>query len=135
MNYGLSGIKLLLVEDNEINRDMAVELLNTQGVLTEIAKNGLEAVQKIEEDYKGNKYHLVLMDLQMPVMNGFEATKIIRKKNKSLPIIAMTSCALKDNLKECLSVGMNDYLMKPLEPAFFFTVIRNWVYKDKSIIL
>ena len=113
----LAGKKILLVEDNELNAEIAEEILSRQGMHVDIAENGkkcLEILDEKTEDY----YDLILMDVQMPVMNGYEATKAIRKSNKhyaTIPIIAMTANAFEEDKEQALQVGMNAHVAKPLD--------------------
>ena len=111
------GKSLLLVEDNELNREIAVEILNKYGFLVDTAENGAEAVEKIKNSNPGG-YNLVLMDVQMPVMNGYEATKQIRALNNpelaKITIIAMTANAFDEDRKKALECGMNGFLSKPI---------------------
>ncbi|WP_084254069.1 response regulator [Methylobacter marinus] len=111
--YETKGAKLLLVEDNNINQQVAKEILEQEGFEVVIATDGLDAVQKI----RTNRVDAVLMDLQMPVMDGYEATRIIRSEPQfdDLPIIAMTAHAMGDVKDKCLSVGMNGYVVKPID--------------------
>lgn len=120
----LTGIHLLLVEDNEINMQVARELLGKIGVTITAASNGQKAVEIVKE----KKIDGVLMDLQMPVMDGYAATLAIRSYPElaNLPIIAMTANAMADDRKRCLAVGMNDHIAKPIKPAKLYeTLIRN----------
>ena len=126
-NYKLSGISVLLVEDNEINQQIAIELLESQGITVDIATNGVEAVHKIANMPFEMPYNIVLMDLQMPEMDGFEATRVIRKKEKKLPIIAMTARAMLEERQKCFDVGMNDHVSKPIDPDILFTTISRWI--------
>ena len=111
------GKSLLLVEDNELNREIAVEILNKYGFLVDTAENGAEAVEKIKNSEPGG-YNLVLMDVQMPVMNGYEATKQIRALNDpelaKITIIAMTANAFDEDRKKALECGMDGFLSKPI---------------------
>ena len=110
--HDLSNLKILLVEDNEFNRFVATSTLTRCKCNVSEAYNGQEAVAKVTE----NKYDLILMDLQMPIMDGFEATIAIRKKlGLTIPIIALTANAFKSELEECINVGMNGYVTKPFE--------------------
>lgn len=111
--YITKGKKLLLVEDNDINQQVAKEILEKEGFDVDIAADGLEAVQKIRTQY----FDAVLMDLQMPMMDGYEATRIIRSEPQfdDLPIIAMTAHAMTDVKEKCLSIGMNGYIAKPID--------------------
>jgi len=130
-------VKILLVEDNFANQNLIKALLNKMGFnLTSIAENGKQAIDLVSE----NKYDLVFMDVQMPVMDGIEATRIIRKKLISIPIIAMTANVLKEDRDLCLESGMNDYLSKPISPkklakyiSEFVPMIANEIRKDSVI--
>ena len=123
-NNRIDGLKILLVEDNAINQEVATEILSSAGVNVEIANNGKEAVEAV----KNQSYDIVLMDLQMPIMGGYEATKLIRTdmSNKELPIIAMTAHAMQGVREECIAAGMNDYVSKPINPNDLFSMIRKW---------
>ena len=107
----------MLVEDNELNSEIAVEILNEYGFLVDTAENGAEAVEKVQHSKPGD-YDLVLMDVQMPVMNGYEATKQIRAlENPALAgitILAMTANAFDEDRKEALECGMDGFLSKPI---------------------
>ena len=111
------GRCILLVEDNELNREIAVELLNEYGFLIDSAENGAEAVEKVKNSEPGN-YDLVLMDVQMPVMNGYEATKQIRALDDpalaGITILAMTANAFDEDRKKALKCGMDGFLSKPI---------------------
>ena len=113
----LSGVSILLAEDIEINREIFLALLASTGVSIDIAKNGLEAVSKFKENH--DQYDLIIMDIQMPEMDGYEATKAIRAmdlpKAKTISIIAMTANAFKEDIDRCLACGMNDHLAKPID--------------------
>jgi two-component system sensor histidine kinase/response regulator len=111
------GRCILLVEDNELNREIAVEILNEYGFLVDTAENGAEAVEKVKNSTSG-KYDLVLMDVQMPVMNGYEATKQIRALDdpalSGITILAMTANAFDEDRKKALEYGMDGFLSKPI---------------------
>lgn len=111
------GRCILLVEDNELNREIAVEILNEYGFLVDTAENGVEAVEKVKNSTSG-KYDLVLMDVQMPVMNGYEATKQIRALDDpalaEITILAMTANAFDEDRKKALKCGMDGFLSKPI---------------------
>ncbi len=119
----IAHLTVLLVEDNKLNQIVAGTLLEKQGVNVVIANNGQEAVDAIFQD--GKKFNAVLMDLDMPVMDGKEATKIIREKISAadLPIIALTANALATDMQSCLDIGMNAYLTKPIVPKDLFGAI------------
>ena len=121
----LNDKKILLVEDNEINQEIALEWLRTAGMDVMVANNGKEALDRIED----NCPHAVLMDIQMPVMDGFEATRQIRAQSrfKDLPIIAMTAHALKGDRERCIAAGMNDHIAKPIDPENLFSTLDTWL--------
>jgi PAS domain S-box-containing protein len=120
-----NGKKFLIAEDNEINQKVIRQVLQKAGGTVDIANNGLEAVSFLKQS---NDYDLIIMDLQMPEMDGYEATKYIRNvMNLSIPIIAMTASALKGEKSKCIAIGMNDYLSKPFD--FYF------LYKRISLLL
>jgi signal transduction histidine kinase/DNA-binding response OmpR family regulator/HPt (histidine-containing phosphotransfer) domain-containing protein len=119
----ISGLRVLLVEDNDFNQQVATELLADGGVEVEIAGNGAIAVDKV----KAGTYDIVLMDMQMPVMDGVTATREIRKLGHAdLPIIAMTANAMQADRDKCAAAGMNDYLTKPIDPDELFAALRKW---------
>ena len=120
----LSGLKVLLVEDNDINRLYAKSILRQWNCMVDIAENGLVAIEKI----KYNFYDVVLMDVQMPVMDGYEATRAIRVMESHMrhaPIVALTANATKTDIEKCLSSGMNDYLPKPFTPEDLYRKISS----------
>ncbi|WPL17243.1 Signal transduction histidine-protein kinase BarA [Thiorhodovibrio winogradskyi] len=121
----LGGQRVLLVEDIEMNRLVALEWLEAAKLDTEIAENGLQALNKVREHH----YDAVLMDIQMPELDGLEATRRIRAEfpERPLPIIAMTAHALKGDMERCLAAGMDDYLSKPIDPAQLFSVLERWL--------
>lgn len=121
-------LRLLVVDDNEINREIANLILTGEGHTVELAVNGAEAVEKVRES-AGGRYDAVLMDVQMPVMNGFEATANIRalpdKELAAVPIIAMTANAYQEDQNEALAAGMNGYVSKPIDPGRLREVLMN----------
>ena len=125
----LTGHRILLVEDNEINAEIARMILEQYGAEVQQAENGeigLEAVQKMGTDY----YDAVLMDIQMPVMNGYEATKAIRGLGgayTSLPIIAMSANAYEEDVRDCLAAGMNGHIAKPFNPAELLLILHKFI--------
>ncbi|MBF0377870.1 MAG: response regulator [Desulfamplus sp.] len=123
----IKGAKILLVEDNQINQQVAAEILNGFGLTVDIANNGKEAIDKIFE--KNGEYEVVLMDVQMHVMGGYEATGIIKKEKKfrNLPIIAMTAHAMIGAKNLCIEAGMDDYVSKPIEPKELLSVLIKWI--------
>ncbi len=123
----IAGARVLVVEDNEINRQVAQEILEGFGLVVEIAANGKKAVDMVAEG--GGRFEAVLMDLQMPEMDGHEATRVIRTtlNNSTLPIIAMTAHALESERENCLKAGMNDYVSKPVDPDRLLTTLVRWI--------
>jgi len=125
---------LLVVDDNQINRDILQDVLVSCNpkVIIDLAIDGEKAVQKLVE----KDYDLVLMDVQMPIMDGYEATRYIRSNVRNpmneIPIIAMTAFAMDNVAQECFKAGMNDYIAKPLEPKFLITKIQRLIDKKKA---
>jgi len=127
----LSGANILLVEDNDINRELAFDLLSSNGMHVTLAHNGQEAVEKVQQD----RYDGVLMDCQMPIMDGDEATRIIRSDQRfaKLPILAMTANAMKGDKESVLRAGMNDHIPKPIDPAHLFSTMAKWIKPQHPI--
>jgi len=125
------GAHLLLVEDNEINQQVARELLEQAGISVAIANNGKESVDAL----KNEGFDGVLMDLQMPVMGGIEATQEIRKDEKfrDLPIIAMTANAMAGDREKCIEAGMNDHVAKPIDIKELFEVLDKWITASNPV--
>jgi CheY-like chemotaxis protein len=121
----LTGIRVLLVEDNAVNQQIAVELLTSAGAAVSIANDGSEAVAAITGTAQPPPYDIVLMDMQMPDMDGHEATRAIRSDPRydSLPIIAMTAQAMAEERDQCLSEGMNDHITKPIDPDLLYRTV------------
>jgi CheY-like chemotaxis protein/signal transduction histidine kinase/HAMP domain-containing protein len=145
----IQGAHVLLVEDNEINQEVARELLEGVGIPVTIANNGEEAVHAVKE----REFEAVLMDIQMPVMDGLQATKEIRKWEKQrkespvltkelpetsaqepIPIIAMTAHAMTGDREKCLEAGMNDYVSKPIDPEKLFSALARWIVPGQRSI-
>ncbi|MBF0102350.1 MAG: response regulator [Desulfobacterales bacterium] len=124
----IKNAKILLVEDNNFNQQVATEILMDAGVVVEIANNGQEAINAVNK----STYDLVLMDVQMPIMSGYEATGLIRRneKFKDLPIIAMTAHAISGAKEECIQAGMNDYVSKPIDPDKLHKALVQWIKPD-----
>jgi len=126
--YLANGLRILLVEDNEMNQQVATELLESAGVIVTVANHGGEAVKKLKESPDPPAFDIVLMDLQMPEMDGYTATKLLRADSRfqNLPIIAMTAHALVEERQRCLEAGMNDHVTKPIEPEALFAALQRW---------
>lgn len=126
----LDNLKVLLAEDNEMNQLLMKYYLDAWNCILTICENGLEAVKKVKKE----KFDLILMDIQMPVMNGVEATRTIRSIEgnyfKNIPIIAVTSLSKEYPKTKVIEAGMNDYLSKPFEIDKLFNVLEK-VYKSK----
>ncbi len=125
----LDGAHLLLAEDNEVNRQIAIELLKSAGARVTVANNGREAVERLRGGATAEPFDLVLMDLQMPEMDGYEATRQIRADARfdHLPIIAMTAYAMVEERQHCLDAGMNDHVAKPIDPEALFHTLLHWL--------
>jgi signal transduction histidine kinase/DNA-binding response OmpR family regulator/ligand-binding sensor domain-containing protein/HPt (histidine-containing phosphotransfer) domain-containing protein len=126
----LSGARILLVEDNDFNQEVAEELLRAAGLVVTIACNGKEALDLVDDTH----FEAVLMDLQMPVMDGYEAVSLMRERPdlQTLPIIAMTAHALVQEREKCLAIGMNDYVTKPIDPEHLYQVLRKWILPRRA---
>ena len=133
----LAGRVILLVEDNDINQEIAVELLEQAGARVTVAGNGAEALKLVKEGLAAAErgenfpFDLILMDIQMPVMDGYEATRAIRDLGLNLPILAMTARAFVEERARCLSAGMNDHIAKPVEIATLYGVIARWLSRSE----
>jgi len=127
----LLGKKVLLVEDKEINRELATELLNEVGIDVESAENGKVALEMVEK----NAYDLVLMDIQMPEMDGLTATKMIRATGRfsNLPILAMTAHAMKGEAEKSMAAGMNEHITKPIDPVFLYKTLFKYLCPNISV--
>jgi signal transduction histidine kinase/HPt (histidine-containing phosphotransfer) domain-containing protein len=122
-------MRVLLVEDDAINQLLAAEILKGAGMIVDVVGNGKEAVQAVNS----SGYDAILMDVQMPEMDGYEATRLIRTdpRHKDLPIIAMTAYAMKGDREKCLAPGMDDYLPKPIDIAQLFSTLARWTKADE----
>jgi PAS domain S-box-containing protein len=128
-DYDAREMRILLVEDNELNQQVASELLESAGAIVTIADHGGIAVNLLRDGPQPPLFDVVLMDLQMPEMDGHTATSLLRAdpRFKDLPIIAMTAHALVEERQRCLDVGMNDHVTKPLDPDALFAALTRWV--------
>lgn len=126
--YAISGSRILLVEDNEINRQVILELIEKMDTNIDLAFDGAEAVKKSME----NEYDLVLMDLHMPVMDGYYATEQIRKHNTKMPVIAVTADARNTIKDKCEKVGINDIITKPIDPDILYKTLLKWIPEKKT---
>ena len=126
----IKGARVLLVEDNELNQQVAMELLADGGLLVDLAENGEVALRMVGE----KAYDAVLMDMQMPVMDGVTATREIRKDARfaKLPILAMTANAMAGDRDKCLEAGMNDHVAKPIDPEVLFGALLRWIPARKA---
>ena len=124
-----SDKRVLIVEDNDLNREIAVEIVGMTGVRIDTAENGKEAVDKIEK-FPEDWYNLVFMDIQMPVMNGYETTAAIRTlsgKRGSIPIVAMTANAFAEDVQMAKNTGMNEHIAKPLDFNRLNMILREYL--------
>jgi PAS domain S-box-containing protein len=126
------AVSILLAEDNLVNQKLAVKLLEKAGYSVEVANNGQEAVDKCVAS--SDKFDIVIMDIQMPVLNGYEATKVLREKGfNDLPIVAMTANAMPGDREKCIESGMNDYISKPIKRDEVYELLKKWVIKKEQI--
>ena len=117
------NIEILLTEDQEINQEIFVGLLEGSGIHIDIASNGKEAVEKSRQKI----YALIVMDIEMPIMNGYEASKIIRTENAKIPIIALTSKSSHEEILQTQKVGMNEHLAKPVEAHTLYETFAKYI--------
>ena len=126
----LAGKRVLLAEDNDLNREIAVELLEMNGLVVDAVENGRQAVELFAQSAPG-AYSCILMDIQMPVMNGYDATEAIRGMDRAdaraIPIFALTANAFASDLGKTHSVGMNDHIAKPLDIDHLIEVLQRWI--------
>ncbi len=121
----IRGARILLVEDNDINQEVAREMLREAGLVVDIAANGEAALAMVQQ----SPYDLVFMDMQMPVMDGVTATVEIRRLPllRNLPIVAMTANAMEEDLRRCIDAGMDDFVVKPIDPSSLWAVLLRWI--------
>jgi signal transduction histidine kinase/CheY-like chemotaxis protein/HPt (histidine-containing phosphotransfer) domain-containing protein len=137
-----NGKHILLVEDNKMNQEIVVGLLEQSGVAIDIASNGQEAVEMFKENQ--DKYQLILMDIQMPIMDGYEATKQIKQikeesadisqPSDNIPIIALTANAMKEDIEKTKAAGMDEHLNKPIEVEKLYTTLQKYLSIDRNIV-
>lgn len=130
-NHNLDGHKILLIEDNLLNIEIALHMLANFKLEVETAKNGKDGYEKFinsDKDY----YSLILMDVQMPIWNGYEATKAIRESShpnaKIIPILAMTADAFSEDVEKAVKAGMNEHISKPIEPNTLYKVLKKYLH-------
>lgn len=133
-----TGMRALLAEDNEINREIATAILEAKGFAVDSAMDGTEAVEKFRENEAGT-YDVILMDIRMPMMDGFAATEAIRslenhEDSKTIPIVAMTANAFEEDVQRARAVGMDEYLTKPVEPDTVYKVLWKILRKKASVL-
>jgi two-component system sensor histidine kinase/response regulator len=128
VSHDATGIRVLLVEDNEVNQQVATELFESAGAIVTIASHGAEAVKILKEGEQSVPFDVVFMDLQMPEMDGITATKLLRRdlRLSQIPIIAMTAHALVEERQRCIDAGMNDHVSKPIDPDALFSTLLKW---------
>jgi len=131
----LLGAQVLVVDDSDINQEVAVRLLRSEGAVVQTASHGLEALNQLQSE--PTQFDIVLMDVQMPIMNGFETAQVIktREKSRSLPIVALTAGAMLSERQRAIEVGMNDFASKPLDPHALVGVIRHHVQHARGEVV
>ncbi|MDR1935160.1 MAG: response regulator, partial [Candidatus Accumulibacter sp.] len=129
----IAGARILLVEDNELNQQVATGILDMAAFQVDVASDGKAALDKIRKTPSGRAYDLVLMDVQMPVMDGLEATRQLRAQGFATPIIALTANVMQGDRERYLEIGMNDYLAKPIESDKLWAVLCRWVLPREGL--
>ncbi len=128
--YSFAGRRILLVEDNDLNREIAVEILGDMDVFVETAENGKESLE-VYQSHPSGYYDLIFMDIQMPVMNGHEAARAIRRSGREdaqeIPIIAMTANAFAEDVMKSRQAGMNEHISKPLDLEELLQCMERWI--------
>jgi PAS domain S-box-containing protein len=130
LRSGYAGARILLAEDEPINQEVSRELLESAGLIVDLAEDGVEAVELA----KHKNYDLILLDLQMPRMNGIEAARIIRTQpgREAVPILALTANAFTGDRQKCIDAGMNDHIGKPVDPDLLFETLLNWLSRSHN---
>ena len=122
--------RILLTEDNDLNAEIAAELLQEEGCTVDRAKDGVECVDMLEKAANGT-YQIILMDVQMPVMNGYDAARVIRRmgdpQKANIPIVAMTANAFSEDRQAALDAGMNDHIAKPIDMNILVSTLRKYL--------
>jgi signal transduction histidine kinase/CheY-like chemotaxis protein/HPt (histidine-containing phosphotransfer) domain-containing protein len=131
ISISFEGNNILLVEDNKVNQEIIIGLLEDTKINFDIANNGQEAVNKIKENPQ--KYQLILMDIQMPIMDGYEATKEIKKINNNIPIIALTANAMQKDIENTKAAGMKEHLNKPIKIDTLYATLSKYISKNENI--
>ena len=133
--YDLTGQRILLVEDNDLNLEIAAELLRMTGATVEAAKNGMQALECFARSADGY-YNVILMDIQMPIMDGYEATRAIRvcahPQAATIPILAMTANAFQEDVAAALDAGMNGHISKPIDTTVLYETLHNMLVEDQD---
>lgn len=133
--HRFDGLRVLLAEDNDLNREIAEEIMSESGIWVESVENGQQAVCQIQQ-HEAGYYHIVFMDIHMPVMDGYTATKNIRalsgKDTENLPIIAMTADAFEEDVLKCKKAGMDDHISKPIKSETLFEMIQYYWEKERG---
>ena len=125
MEHQFKGARILLVEDNEINQELARDVLEDVGIVVEVAENGREALERLSQE----RFDVVLMDCEMPVMDGYAATRALRQQPqwRDLPVIAMTANAMAGDREKVLAACMNDYIAKPIDIDEVLATLARWI--------
>ena len=134
-SLSLEGVRILAAEDNELNREIIIELLESSGALVDSARNGQQALDRYLNSSPGH-YQLILMDVHMPEMDGLEATRAIRGSGRpdaaTIPVIAMTADVFKEDIRKCKDAGMNAHIGKPLEIDKLYATLRRFLNNDQE---